>query len=160
MPDQRRITLDRTDRAIVRELQANGRITNVELAARVGLTAPPCLRRVRTLEETGVVKGYHAAVDRLALGWAVMVFAMVSLRSQADGDLRAFELHARAFREVREIHMLNGEIDFLLKVVAPDLPSFQDFLVRNLLTAPNVAGVKTSITIRSTKDEPGVPVPD
>jgi DNA-binding Lrp family transcriptional regulator len=160
MPDKRRIVLDRTDRAIVRELQANGRITNVELAARVGLTAPPCLRRMRTLEDADVIKGYHAAVDRIALGWAVLVFAMVSLRSQADADLRAFEAHVRALPEVRECHMLNGEIDFLLKVIAPDLPSFQDFLVRSLLTAPTVAGVKTSITIRTAKEEPGVPVPD
>lgn len=158
MPGQRRFALDRTDRAILRELQANGRITNVELSTRVGLTAPPCLRRVRALEEAGVIQGYHAAVDRLALGWAVLVFVMVSLKSQAEADLRAFEQHVHAFREVREIHMLNGEIDFLLKVTAPDLPAFQEFLVRNLLTAPNVASVKTAITIRTAKDEPGAEI--
>jgi DNA-binding Lrp family transcriptional regulator len=158
MPGVNRFPLDRTDRAILRELQADGRITNVELSSRVGLTAPPCLRRVRALEEAGVIRGYHAAIDRMAVGWAVLVFAMVSLRSQADPDLRAFEAHARALPQVRECHMLNGEVDFLLKVTAPDLPSFQDFLVRNLLSAPNVAGVRTAMTIRTAKDEPGAPI--
>lgn len=158
MPDTPRMALDRTDRAILRELQANGRMTNVELSSRVGPTAPPCLRRVRALEDAGVIRGYHAAIDRQAVGQAVLVFVMVSLRSQAEADLRTFEAHMRALPEVRECHMLNGEIDFLLKVIAPDLPTFQSFLLNNLLNAPGVAGVKTSITIRTTKDEPGVPI--
>ena len=149
---------DAIDRQILRELQDDGRMTNVELAQRVGLTAPPCLRRVRTLEENGTIVGYHAALDGERLGYGVTVFAMVSLKSQAEGDLRAFERHVEALSEVRECHMLNGEIDFMLKVVAHDLPAFQRFLTTALTPAPNVASVKTSLTIRTSKALPGVPV--
>ena len=132
-------------------------MTNVELSRRVGISAPPCLRRVRTLEETGLIKGYHAKVDSRALGFEVMVFAMVGLQKQAEADLIAFEDRCRAWPLVRECHMLNGEIDFLLKCVAPDLSTFQSFLTGQLTAAPNVASVKTSLVIRAAKDEPGVP---
>jgi DNA-binding Lrp family transcriptional regulator len=150
-------TLDRIDRQLLAELQKEGRVTNVDLAKRVGLTAPPCLRRVRTLEEEGVIRGYHADLDPSKLGFAITVFAMVSLRSQAEEDLRAFENHIKALPEVRECHMLNGEIDFILKCVAPDLSTFQRFLTEELTAAANVASVKTSLVIRCAKDEPGVP---
>jgi DNA-binding Lrp family transcriptional regulator len=149
--------LDPIDRHILAELQADGRMTNVELAKRVGISAPPCLRRVRTLEETGYVKGYHADIDARELGFEVQVFAMVRLQSQAETDLSAFEARCRAWPLVRECHMLNGEIDFILKCVAPDLSSFQSFLTGDLLKAENVANVKTSLVIRCAKDEPGVP---
>ena len=139
-------------------LQENGRMTNVELAERVGLTAPPCLRRVRALEQEGVIRGYHAALEAEALGYGLTVFAMVSLRSQAESDLRAFEQLVADIPEVRECHMLNGEIDFILKIVAPDLQSFQRILTTRLTTAPNVESVKTSLTIRTSKQMPGVPV--
>ena len=151
-------TLDSIDRKLLAELQAEGRVTNVDLARRVGLTAPPCLRRVRGLEDAGVIKGYHAELDALRLGFAITVFAMVSLKSQAEADLRGFEDHIRALPEVRECHMLNGEIDFILKIVSRDLQSFQEFLTSKLTPAPNVASVKTSLTIRTAKSEPGVPL--
>lgn len=149
--------LDPIDRKILAELQADGRMTNVELAKRVGISAPPCLRRVRTLEESGYIKGYHADVDARVLGFEVQVFAMVGLASQAESDLSAFEERCRAWPLVRECHMLNGEVDFILKCVAPDLSSFQSFLTGELLTTHNVASVKTSLVIRGAKDEPGVP---
>jgi DNA-binding Lrp family transcriptional regulator len=150
--------LDAVDLEILAALQDDGRMTNVDLAARVGLTAPPCLRRVRALEQAGVIQGYHARLDPVALGFDITVFALVSLRSQAEQDLRAFEDHVATLAEVRECHMLNGEIDFILKIVAPDLQSFQRFLTSNLTTAPNVASVKTSLTIRTSKDSPGIPI--
>lgn len=149
--------LDPIDRHILAELQADGRMTNVELAKRVGISAPPCLRRVRTLEEQGYIRGYHADIDSRELGFEVQVFAMVRLNSQAEADLTAFEDRCNAWPLVRECHMLNGEIDFILKCVAPDLSSFQSFLTGELLKAPNVANVKTSLVIRGAKDEPGVP---
>ena len=151
-------TIDELDRSILAILQEEGRITNVELASRVGLTAPPCLRRMRALEESGVIKGYHAELDPGALGYGIMVFALVSLRSQAEDDLRAFEAHVATLPEVRECHMLNGEIDFILKIVAHDLQSFQNFLTSRLTPAPNVASVKTSLTIRTSKTSCGIPV--
>ena len=150
--------LDSIDRIILAELQDDGRITNVELARRAGLTAPPCLRRVRALEEGGVINGYHGRLNPAALGYGITVFALVSLRSQAEEDLRDFETHVATLPEVRECHMLNGEIDFILKIVAHDLQSFQSFLTSQLTTAPHVASVKTSLTIRTSKDQPGVPV--
>jgi DNA-binding Lrp family transcriptional regulator len=150
--------LDSIDRRLLAELQAEGRVTNVELAQRVGLTAPPCLRRVRALEEAGVIRGYHADIDASKMGFAITVFAMVSLKSQAEDDLRGFENHVRALPEVRECHMLNGEIDFILKIVSRDLQSFQEFLTSKLTPAPNVASVKTSLTIRTAKQIPGVPL--
>ncbi len=151
-------TLDKIDRRLLAELQAEGRVTNVDLARRVGLTAPPCLRRVRSLEEDGVIRGYHADLDASKLGFAITVFAMVSLRSQAEEDLKAFEDHIAGLEEVRECHMLNGEIDFILKIVSKDLQSFQEFLTSKLTPAPNVASVKTSLTIRTAKHKPGVPL--
>ncbi len=149
--------LDPIDRKILAELQADGRMTNVELAKRVGISAPPCLRRVRTLEEHGYIKGYHAVVDARALGFEVQVFAMVGLHSQAKADLTAFEDRCRSWPLVRECHMLNGEVDFILKCVAPDLSTFQTFLTDVLLTTSNVESVKTSLVIQEAKDSPGVP---
>ena len=149
--------LDPIDRKILAELQTDGRMTNVELARRVGISAPPCLRRVRALEDAGLIRGYHADVDARELGFEVQVFVMVGLDSQAEAELRAFEERCRAWPLVRECHMLNGEVDFILKCVAPDLSGFQSFLTGELLTTPNVASVKTSLVIRGAKDEPSVP---
>ncbi len=149
--------LDPIDRKILSELQADGRMTNVELAKRVGISAPPCLRRVRSLEEAGLIRGYHAEVNSRELGFEVQVFAMVGLESQAEAELSAFEAKCREWPLVRECHMLNGEVDFILKCVSPDLSTFQSFLTSDLLTTPNVASVKTSLVIRGAKDDPGVP---
>ena len=149
--------LDEIDRTILAELQADGRMTNVELAKRVGISAPPCLRRVRALEETGYIDGYHADIDARKLGFEVQVFAMVGLQSQAEVDLSAFEGLCLVWPLVRECHMLNGEVDFILKCVAPDLSTFQSFLTEQLTSADNVASVKTSLVIRCAKDQPGVP---
>jgi DNA-binding Lrp family transcriptional regulator len=151
--------LDSVDLEILAALQDDGRMTNVDLAAKVGLTAPPCLRRVRSLEQAGVIHGYHAKLDPASLGYSITVFALVSLKSQAEHELRAFEEHVATLPQVRECHMLNGEIDFILKIVAADLQSFQRFLTSELTTASNVASVKTSLTIRTSKDSPGVPIP-
>jgi DNA-binding Lrp family transcriptional regulator len=151
-------SLDQIDRKLLSELQDEGRVTNVELAQRVGLTAPPCLRRVRALEEADVIRGYHAELNASKLGFSITVFALVSLKSQAEESLRQFEDHVSALPEVRECHMLNGEIDFILKIVSRDLQSFQEFLTSKLTPAPNVASVKTSLTIRTAKQLPGVPL--
>jgi len=149
--------LDAIDRNILRELQEDGRITNVELARRVGISAPPCLRRVRALEEAGYIKGYRALLDEKLLGFEVTVFAMVHLSSQAEADLIAFEEFVRRQPLVRECWMLSGEIDFMLKCVAPDLKTFQNF-VAELTAAPHVRNVKTSLTLRSSKDAAMVPL--
>ena len=151
--------LDALDRRILRELQDDGRITNVELARRVGISPPPCLRRLRALEEAGYIKGYRALLDAKLLGYDVTVFALVHLSSQADADLKQFEEFVRGQPLVRECWMLSGEIDFILKCVAPDLKTFQGF-VTELTAAPHVRNVKTSLTLRNSKDAALVPMED
>ena len=154
----KKIKLDSVDRKILADLQDNGRMTNVELAARAGISAPPCLRRVRALEDAGVIRGYHADIDGDALGYTVMIFAFVGLTSQAETDLQDFEKMVGDWDMVRECHMLMGETDFLLKIVAYDWDDFQRFLTTKLTPAPNVSHVKTALSIRSRKILPGVPV--
>jgi len=154
----RRVKLDRVDRRILKDLQENGRMTNVELAARAGISAPPCLRRVRALEEAGFIRGYHAELNAEALGFGVTVFAQVGLSSQAEADLRRFEEMVSAWPEVRECHMLAGETDFLLKIVAVDWDAYQRFLTTRLTAAPNVSHVKSALAIRTCKYAPGVPI--
>jgi DNA-binding Lrp family transcriptional regulator len=149
--------LDTIDRKILKELQDDGRMTNVELASRVGISAPPCLRRVRALEQAGYIKGYRGMLDERRLGYEVAVFAMVHLASQAEADLKAFEDFVREEPLVRECWMLSGEIDFVLKCVAPTLSAFQAF-VAELTGAPAVRNVKTSLTLRNSKDAAMVPL--
>ncbi len=149
--------LDKIDWHILQILQEEGRITNVELSRRVGISAPPCLRRVRGLEEAGIIRGYRALLDEKILGYEVTAFAMVHLASQADSDLAAFEERVRNWPLVRECHMLSGEVDFIMKCIAPDLGTFQAF-VSDLTAAPNVRNVKTSLTFRRSKDAPDVPL--
>jgi DNA-binding Lrp family transcriptional regulator len=153
-----RAGLDATDWRILKELQANGRITNVELARKVGISPPPCLRRTRALEQAGMIAGYFAQLDEKALDFEVIAFANVSLHSQSEPDLRAFENRVLAWPLVRECYMLSGETDFILKCVAPDLPTFQDFIINQLTAAANVGGVKTTLVISRVKFEPGVPI--
>lgn len=150
--------LDNSDWKILDQLQRHGRITNVELARRVGLSAPACLRRVRALEEAGIITGYRALIDETRLGFEVTVFALVGLHSQAEADLAGFRALLDGWPVVREAHMLSGEIDFLLRCVAPDLAAFQNFLMRELTAAPNVDSVRTCLSLGATKSAPPVPI--
>lgn len=152
------VRLDAIDWRILKELQRDGHMTNVALANRVGLSAPPCLRRVRALEEAGLIAGYTVLLDEPALGFVLAAFAMVGLHNQAEAELRAFENLVLGWPLVREAYMLSGESDFMLKCVARDLPTFQGFVLNELTAAPNVASVKTFLTIRRAKRDPGVPI--
>jgi len=152
------VKLDEIDLRILRDLQENGKITNVELARRVGISAPPCLRRVRALEEAGFITGYHAEIEPAKLGYNVTVFAQVGLDSQSESELSAFEKLVRSWPEVRDCHMLAGEADFILRIVAQDWETYQKFVTEKLTPAPNVANVKSALTLRASKHEPGVPV--
>ncbi len=148
--------LDAINRRILKALQEDGRISNVDLARTVGISAPPCLRRVRALSEAGYIEGYHADLNDEALGYGVTVFALVGLHSQAEPDLKAFESLADSWEVVRECFMLAGEIDYILKIVARDWDEYQNFLTSQLTAAPNVAHVKTCLTVRNSKHLPGV----
>ncbi len=154
----RRIKLDKIDRRILSDLQSNGRITNVELSKNSGISAPPCLRRVRALEESGFIKGYYARLDAQSLGYGLSVFAMIKLVSQAESDLKKFEEACQSLEQVRECHMLSGEVDFLLRIVAKDWDSYQQFLMEKLTVLENVTSVKTMPLVRSSKEEAGVPI--
>jgi len=156
----KRSKLDKIDRKILLTLQEDGRITNVDLAKKAGISAPPCLRRVRALEESGFIRSYHAFLDPGKLGYGITVFSHVSLESHNDVDLRKFEARIRDWPQVREAHLLSGETDVLLKVVASDWEAYQQFLTNELLATENVAAVRSSIAIRTSKMEPGVPIND
>jgi DNA-binding Lrp family transcriptional regulator len=148
-----RADLDAIDMKILRELQAEGRITNVELSERVGISAPPCLRRVRKLEEAGVISGYRALINAQALGYDLVAFCMVGLVHQSDANLKEFAAMTEKWPIVREAWMVSGESDFLMHCVAKDLASFQNFVVDDLTAAPNVDTVRTMLTIRMVKNE-------
>ena len=153
-----KVKLDRIDRKILHDLQESGRMTNVELAERAGISAPPCLRRVRALEEAGVIKGYHADIDPQTLGFGITVFAQVGLDNQAENDLQKFEELVKQWPLVRECYLVSGEADYILKIVAEDWDSYQKFLTTHLTTAPNVSHIKSALGVRVAKYKPGVPV--
>ena len=154
------VKLDRIDLRILRELQKDGRMTNVELAKHVGISAPPCLRRVRALEEAGYIKGYHADVDSAKLGYGITVFTLVSLTNHAESDLQNFAKMCEGWAQVRECYMMTGDSDFIIKIVAEDWEAFQNFLTHQLAGAPNVAHYKSAPAMQRTKYEPGVPIDD
>jgi DNA-binding Lrp family transcriptional regulator len=153
-----KIKLDRIDRKILHDLQDKGRMTNVQLAERAGISAPPCLRRVRALEESGVIKGYHAEIDPAALGYGISVWAQVGLSSQSETDLKKFEDLIKSWPLVRECYLVSGEADYILKIVAEDWDAYQKFLTQQLTSAPNVNHVKSALGIRVAKYKPGVPI--
>jgi DNA-binding Lrp family transcriptional regulator len=157
MSDIREADIDQVDRQILAELQGDGRMTNVELARRVGLSAPPCLRRVRRLEEQGIIRGYHADLDPQVLGWEITFFALVGLETQKEAVLTAFEAMVSEWPEVRECHMIRGGGDFLLRLVARDT-AHENVLTARLTAASHVLRVQTLQTIRTAKDLPGVPM--
>jgi DNA-binding Lrp family transcriptional regulator len=145
--------LDAIDWKILRELQDDGRITNVELSKRVGISAPPCLRRVKRLEEAGIIRGYRAMLNSPALGLEVVAFCMIGLNHQSEAELKAFADRTTGWPIVRAAWMVSGESDFLLHCVASDLTSFQTFVIEELTSSPNVDTVRTALTIRQVKDE-------
>lgn len=148
-----RADLDAIDWKILKELQDNGRITNVELSRRVGISAPPCLRRVKRLEDAGIVRGYRALLNSSGLGFDVVAFCLIGLQHQSDSELKAFAERTRKWPIVRRAWMVSGESDFMLHCVARDLSSFQTFVIEELTSVPNVDTVRTALTIRQVKDE-------
>ncbi|MFA7276399.1 MAG: Lrp/AsnC family transcriptional regulator [Pseudobdellovibrionaceae bacterium] len=152
------VKLDRIDRRILSDLQSNGRITNVDLAKNAGISAPPCLRRVRNLEESRIILSYHARVNAAAMGYPVTVFAHIKLSSIGEGELKKFEVQLEKWPQVREAYVMTGESDFLLKIVARDWDDYQDFLTNHLVESTNVASVKSALSVKTSKFEFGVPI--
>ncbi|CAK7192106.1 Leucine-responsive regulatory protein [Commensalibacter sp. Nvir] len=151
------VELDKIDWMILDELQKDGRITNIDLAQRVGISAPPCLRRVRRLEASGVIKSYHAAINGPSIGWSLVVFALIGLVSQKESVLEEFELQMEQIPEVRECHMVRGGGDFLIRFVARDAED-ENRLTHELTSNPHVSKVQTLQTIRTRMERAGVPL--
>jgi Lrp/AsnC family transcriptional regulator, leucine-responsive regulatory protein len=149
--------LDAIDCRIITALQANGRLTNVELAEKVGLSPSPCLRRVKRLEENGYIEAYRAALQRSRVGLGFSVFVGVKIDSHANDRAMAFEKSIVAMPEVISCHLVSGEADYFLEVVVPDLEHYQQFLVGRLLNLPIVREVRSNIAIQTLKV--GAPLP-
>jgi len=152
------LKLDRTDIRILRELQQDGSITNVALSKKVGISAPPCLRRVKALEEAGYIRSYHADIAPDKLGFGITVFTMVSLANHSENDIAHFAKLVEGWPQVRECYLMTGDTDYLLKIVAEDWEAFQKFVTHQLTGAPNVAHVKSMPAMQRTKYAPGVPI--
>jgi Lrp/AsnC family leucine-responsive transcriptional regulator len=151
-------TLDEIDRRILTALQHDGRLTNQDLAARVGISPSPCWRRVRALETTGVIKAYAALVDPGAIGLDVSVFTQVSLDRQGEKNLQVFEQAVGAWPEIMECYLMTGDADYLLRVVVPDLAAYEKFLMQKLTRIPGIASIKSSFALRSVKYRTDLPI--
>lgn len=151
--------IDQIDRRILAELQENARISNVDLAEKVGLSASPCLRRVRDLEEAGVIRRYATLVNPAALGLGVSVFVQVSLERQVEVGLDSFEELVLARPEVLECYLMTGDADYLLRVVVPDVAAFERFLLDHLTKIPGVASIKSSFALKQVTYRTALPIP-
>ncbi len=154
----KRNKLDRADRRILRELQQDAGLTNVALARRIGISPPPCLRRVQALEAEGYIQGYHADLSGEKLGFGMVGFALVSLENHAESDLTNFNALIEGWPQVREGWLMSGEADYLLKIVAEDWEAFQRFISQNLTAAPNIARIRSLPAMQQVKNETGVPI--
>ena len=149
--------MDTTDRAILRELQSNGRMPNAELADRVHLSPSPCLRRVRRLEADGTISGYRAVLDKQKLGLGLTVFTEVKVSDHSPDRASGFEEAVAAIDEIIACYIISGSSDFLLEAVVPDLQTYEQFYLHTILALPGVYDVETHFVIRTMK-EPG-PLP-
>jgi DNA-binding Lrp family transcriptional regulator len=158
MLEEHPLSLDEVDRRILGELQRDGRLTNQELATRVGVSPSPCWRRVRVLEEAGVIRGYAALVSPAALGLHVSVFTNVSLERQEEKTLAVFESAVGEWPEVMECYLMTGDADYLLRVVVADLAAYERFLMQKLTRIPGIASIKSSFALRSVRYRTDLPV--
>ena len=153
-------TLDNTDRRILRVIQEEARVSNSELAERVGLSPSPCWRRVRTLEENGVIERYVTLVNAKAVGLPINVFATVTLEKQAESALELFEKAVKKRPEVMECNLMTGEFDYLLRVVVPDLAAYERFLMDHLTRIKGIASIKSSLSLKQVSYKTALPLSD
>ena len=150
--------LDEIDLSILGNLQKNGRMTNVELASRAGISAPPCLRRLKSLETNGIIRGYYADIETSVVGYNFEALCFVSLLRQSAAHVKEFLDRINSMMEIRSCHATTGEFDFILRIVARDFKSYEDFLSTNLSSIDNISQIKTHVIMKCTKDEKGVPI--
>lgn len=151
--------LDHIDHKILKHLQENARITNADLAERVGLSPTPCLRRLRRLETEGIIKGYRTEINREALGVNVTVIILVKLEREDDKTLREFEAAIKDREEVMECYLVTGKFDYFIRVVVPSLATYETFLSETMLRMPNIATVESSFTLREVARKVVTPLP-
>ena len=142
------ITLDKTDFRILHQLQNNGRLSNTDLADTIGLSPSPCLRRVKALEHAGIIKRYAAIVDSKAVGLPISIFVNVTLHAQERSGLENFEASICQYQEVMECYLMTGSFDYMLRVVVPDLESYEQFLAEKLTRTPGVANIQSSFALK------------
>ena len=150
--------LDAIDRRILAVLQDNARIANVDLAGRAGISASPCWRRVRDLEQSGVIARYVTLVDPAALGLQVSVFVQVTLEKQVETALGEFERAVQARPEVMECYLMTGDADYHLRVVVADLPAYERFLMDHLTKVPGIANIRSSFALKQVKYTTALPL--
>jgi len=150
--------LDGIDLKILRILQDEGRISNLDLSKKIGMSPPPTLRRVRDLEKNGFIDGFRANLDPSKLGYDLTAWIFISLKNQNEESLNSFEKLVWGWETIRECYMLNGEVDFILKSVSKNMSEFNDFLSQNITSNENVLSVKTSFAIKTTKNLGNVPI--
>ena len=153
-----KLDIDKIDRYILAALQADARLRNVELAEQVGLSASPCLRRVKRLKDIGVIRGFATLVDPEAVGLPVSVFVQVTLERQIEASLEAFEARIVRWPEVMECYLMTGDSDYLLRVVAADLTAYQEFLMNKLTRVEGVASIKSSFALKRIAYRTALPV--
>ncbi len=152
------IKLDKIDLSILKDLQEDGRLTNVELAKRAGISAPPCLRRVKSLETEGIITSYQANLNGPALGFNLVIFAEVSLVSQNHNEIKSFEAQVDQWPLIRECYLVTGGSDFLLKLIVKDFEAYQEFLSTQLSMFPGVSQIKTLMVVRTAKKVRSIPL--
>ena len=153
------IALDAIDRRILERLQQDGRLSNADLAEKVGLSSSPCWRRVKALEEAGVIKGYAALLDAKTVGLSVNVFMSVSLSTQNEKSLKDFERAAAARPEVMECYLMTGDADYLIRVVVADIQVLEEFILKFLTKLPGVGNIKSSFALKQVKYQTALPLP-
>ena len=152
------MALDSYNRRILRELQASGRLSNVDLADRVGLSPSPCLARVRQLEEAGIIRGYVGLVDPERIGPSLSVFIHITLERQSEKALDVFEKTVSELPEVMECYLMTGDADYLLRVVVTDAVALKDFILEKLSTTPGVANIRSSFSLKQVKFKTALPL--
>jgi len=150
--------MDYIEYKILSTLQSNARLNNIELAKKVGLSPSPCLRRVRTLEEKGIISGYSAIINQNKVELSVNVFVQVSLEKQSEDKLQVFEEKIKEYKEVMEAYLMTGDADYLLRIVVKDLQTYEKFLKENLTSIPGIASIRSYFSLKQVTRKFNLPI--
>ncbi|MGB8952273.1 MAG: Lrp/AsnC family transcriptional regulator [Candidatus Aminicenantales bacterium] len=150
--------IDKTDRKILRFLQSDGRMTNVDLAKKIGISPPPTLERVRKLERNGIIQKYVAIIDPAAVGIETVTFVEVTLNRHGRDNVMAFINAIKKVPEILECHHVTGDADFLLRIAVRNIPAYEDLVLHTLTALPYIQNLKTMVVLSTMKKETGIPI--